>query len=302
MAIIKKTEVLPERNVIVLLYGTPGCGKTSASVTSDTALLIDTDRGVDRAVSRCDTLLASSWEDIISEKDAIRSYKTVILDTAKAALDDFISDYVVEVNPRLRTNGLKRFGQMAEEFKAFVNFLRSNQTDVIFICHDKETQDGDAVKHAPDCTGQSKDLLLRISDQVGYVSKVNNKRAISWEPTDNYIGKNVAGLPLTMIPDSTDKAYTVFMQGIIDSVKKSIARRMNNLDEYERVVSLLRSRLSECDTEQDAAAILQDARQLPLAAKGPFFHEMKETLEQKGFVYANKKFTKDETDGSSHTA
>lgn len=290
MAIIKKNEELPERNVIVLLYGMPGCGKTSAAVASKNALLIDTDRGADRAVSRCDTLLVSSWKDIVSEQEAMKDYDTVIVDTAKAALDDFISDYVISVNPKLRTNALKRFGQMAEEFKAFVNFLRSNKTDIIFVCHDKETVDGDFIRHAPDCTGQSKDLLLRISDQVGYVSKINNRRAVSWEPTDNYIGKNVAALPLTMIPDCTDKAYRTFMDDVISTVKKAITRRMNNLDEYERLVSELRSRLEGCSSVDEAVSIMNAAKDLPKASKKPFFEEMKRDLESKDIVWVNNKW------------
>ena len=59
MPIIRKNDVAPERPIIIVLYGTPGTGKTSVATTADNPLLIDTDRGYDRAVQRIDTLEAS---------------------------------------------------------------------------------------------------------------------------------------------------------------------------------------------------------------------------------------------------
>ena len=58
MPIIKKNDVTPERPVIIVLYGTPGSGKTSVATTAENPIVIDTDRGYDRAVQRVDTLTA----------------------------------------------------------------------------------------------------------------------------------------------------------------------------------------------------------------------------------------------------
>lgn len=58
---------MPQRPVIILLYGVPGSGKTSLANTSNNPLLIDCDRGADRAVNRQDTLSSSIWEDIRDE-------------------------------------------------------------------------------------------------------------------------------------------------------------------------------------------------------------------------------------------
>ncbi len=304
MAIIKKNDVTPERPVVIVLYGTPGSGKTSVATTAENPLLIDTDRGYDRAVQRVDTLAASKWQDIDGERETIRQYKTVIVDTAKAMLDDYLSAYAVEQNYKLKSNALKRFGQMGEDFKEFVNFLRSNNADIIFICHDKETTEGDIVKHSPDCTGQSKDLLLRIADQVGYVSKVNNKRTITFEPTDNYVGKNVARLGMTEIPDSTDESFSTFMAGVISEVKKSIQSKTEAQRKATQLMAELREQLAAAATEEETDALMEACKDLPPSLKSPFFNEMKEKLKGKGFTYdtKGKKFTKDETAGQGHTA
>lgn len=294
MPIIKKNDVTPERPVIIVLYGTPGTGKTSAATTADNPILIDTDRGYDRAVQRVDTLEARSWQDIDSETATIKTYKTVIVDTAKAMLDDYLSTYAVEQNYKLKTNSLKRFGQMADDFKMFVNALRSGGSDIIFICHDKETADGDIIKHSPDCTGQSKDLLLRIADQVGYISKVNGKRTITFEPTDNYVGKNVAQLQPMVIPESTGPHFSTFMAGIIKSVKTAISSKSDEQNKAIEMLDNLRSLLAVAETDEDAESLQTKARELPPVLQSPFGKELKETLESKGFTFdkSQKKFLK----------
>ena len=295
MPIIKKNDVTPERPVIIVLYGQPGCGKTSSATTAENPILIDTDRGYDRAVQRIDTLEARCWQDIDSEIETIKEYKTIIVDTAKAMLDDYLSTYAIEQNYKFKTNALKRFGQMADDFKMFVNTIRNGGSDIIFICHDKETQEGDIIKHSPDCTGQSKDLLLRIADQVGYICKMNGKRTIIFEPTDNYIGKNVAQIPPTTIPDNTDESFTSFMADIIKKVKASIASKSDAQHEAMKMLAELRELLESAMTIEEVDFIMEKSGSLPQLLKKPFFTEMKGKLKGKGFIYDSnlKKFIQD---------
>lgn len=292
MPIIKKNDITPERPVIILLYGTPGTGKTSLATTAENPLLIDTDRGYDRAVQRCDTLTANRWEDITAEYETMKGYKTIICDTAKACLDDYLMNYAIQQNYKLKTNSLKRFGQMAEDFKSFVNILRSNGSDIVFICHDKETTEGDVIKHSPDCTGQSKDLLLRIADQVGYISKVNGKRTITFEPTDTYAGKNVAQIQMTEIPDSTDIAFASCMADIIAKVRSSIQNKSEEQRKANELLSSLREQLCAAITEDDIETLIEGMKALPEVLLIPFFAEVKKNLSSKGYKYENKKFIK----------
>lgn len=301
MPIIKKNDITPERPIVIVLYGVPGSGKTSLATTAENPLVIDTDRGYDRAVQRVDTLTAQKWQDVLAEYETIKGYKTVIVDTAKSALDDYLAAYVCEQNYKLKNNGLKRFGQMADEFKQFVNFLRSNGSDIIFICHDKETQEGDTIKHAPDCTGQSKDLLIRIADQVGYVFIQNKQRVINFEPLDNFVGKNVAQLGQIQIPDAPSKEFDTCMAEIIKTVKTSIQSKSEAQRKVQQQLVTLRESLANVETEEDAENMLKEAAALPPILKAPFFGEAKESLSAKGFAFdaKKKKFVKTGTDESA---
>mgnify|MGYP000850008196 FL=1 len=262
MPILKKSDVTPERPVIITIYGQAGTGKTSLATTANSPLLIDTDRGYDRAINRCDTLIANKWEEVTAEFETMKSYKTIICDTARAALDDYLVQYAISKDYKLKTNTLKRFGQIGDDFKNFVNFLRSNGSDIIFICHDKEATEGDVIKHSPDCTGQSKDLLLRISDQVGYVSVINKKRCVSFDPTETLTGKNVAKLPTLEIPDENDPAFLTFMADIIEKVKESIQKQSEAQKEALEKVRELTSAIETMETPEQAMEISSEIMNL----------------------------------------
>ena len=293
MPIIKKNDIMPERPVIILLYGTPGTGKTSLAGTSKNPILIDTDRGADRACTRIDTLMASKWIDIENEKEAIKTYDTVILDTCKSCLDEYISDYVVAQNYKLKSNTLKRFGEMAEKFKEFVNFLRQNQSDIIFICHDKEQAEGDIVKHSPECTGQSKDLLLRIADQVGYITMVNGQRTIVFDPTDTTVGKNVAQIAPMRIPDTASVDFQNCMATIIDKVKKSLVNKSEAQKEAQAKLEEAKAKVAAAKTLKDANELIAVANSLASIHQTAFKKYVVAEMSKLGFTIKDGKFVKE---------
>lgn len=285
MAIIKKNDATPERPVVIVLYGTPGTGKTSVATTANEPILIDTDRGFDRAVQRVDTLTATCWADIDSELNTLRDYKTIIVDTAKAMLDDYLAAYAIQCDYKLRNNAQRRYGKMGEDFKLFVNTIRSYGADLIFICHDKEKDDGDNIKHSPDCTGQSKDLLIRIADQVGYVCKENGRRVIKFEPQDNFVGKNVAKLDTKIIPNVGSDDFDGFMASIIAEVKKAIQSDSEAQREANETLRAMRNDLDAAVNPEDFDACLEARMKLPQAFRNPYALEVNKKAESKGFAY-----------------
>ncbi len=228
MPIIKATDHFPTRSVVMLVYGVPGVGKTSLSNTADNPVLIDCDRGADRAALRKDTLVCSKWEDITAEKETFRQYKTVIIDTAKACLDDFLCDYAVRVDDASKKNKLKMFGYVGDEFKKFVAYLRGINVDLIILAHAAEDKDGDDRIFYPSVTGQSKDLVQRISDQIGFLSYgADNSRVLHFRKDRRIVAKDTAQLGDIIIPDVGDPTYNDAMARIIAATKKRIQERAN---------------------------------------------------------------------------
>ena len=86
--ITKPSDAIPVKSINVLIYGTPGIGKTSIACSANNPLLLDFDKGAHRSAFRCDTLLVDDWHQVASlnPKD-IAQYDTIILDTVGRLLD-----------------------------------------------------------------------------------------------------------------------------------------------------------------------------------------------------------------------
>lgn len=263
MPLLKANEPLPQRAVVIGYYGEPGVKKTSIAHTSETPLLIDFDRGVARSYGRKDAIIVDNWEEVLQyEKEGLyKKYKTVIIDTAKAALDDFLMIYVVRQDFKLQKNKLQAYGAIGDEFKRFLNQLRTDNVDVIIIAHAKK--DEDTKKMIPDITGQSYNLMLRVSDQIGFVSTKNNKSVIEWTPSDVTVGKNTANLKEAIIPDKSDPAFNTFMADIIASVKQSIVEMSEAQQEALEKTKAFQDNIEKVSTIADLTSLLTQVNEFP---------------------------------------
>lgn len=285
MPIIKKDAPIPERNIIMVLYGVPSSGKTSVACTAENPVLVDTDRGFDRSIKRVDTLTASNWEDIQNSIDDLKGYKTIIVDTAKAMLDDYLWDYTQRMDSRLIRNKMKHFGVIGDMFKQFISKIRSFGADLIFICHDKQGGD-DIVTHEPDCTGSSKNLLNRMADQEGYVfiDQTDNKRKIAFGINGSLVTKDTAGLGTVEIPDATTQPeeFNTIMQVIIAKTKAAIVGHSENNEAYFAAID----KLHEVETVEQANGMLALTKTLAKNFQVPFFTLAKAELAKKGFEFS----------------
>lgn len=288
MPIIKANEPLPERPVVIGIYGEPGSRKTSICNTAEKPLLIDYDRGVGRSFGRKDTVVVDNWDEVLryEQEGFYRNFKTIIIDTAKAALDDFLMAHVVKNDFKLAKNKLQAYGAIGDEFKRFLNARREEGTDVIIIAHAKK--DEDTKKAIPDVTGQSYNLIVRCSDQIGYTSFKNNLATLQWYPTDLTVGKNTANLPEETIPDKSDTLFKTFMSRIISEVKKSIASQSEEQREALEKSEKFQLQVSECSDPDTLTKILKTVHELPDYLKLPLQKIISDRAKQLGFT-ANRK-------------
>jgi ATP-dependent Lon protease len=296
MPILKKEESLPQRPVVIVLYGEPGIGKTSLFNTANNPLLLDFDRGVDRSINRQDTLLVRKWEDVQEEEKAgtFKDYQTIGIDTAKAALDDFLMTYVVKQDYKNAKNKLAAYGAIGDEFKIFVSNRRSENADLVIIAHSKDEKEGDMIKKIPDVTGGSYNLLLRIADQVGYMKTVNNKRTIQFEPSDGTIGKNVARIPIIEIPNETEPAFKTFMADLINNVKSAINAMSEAQKEAIDKMEKFKQEIEECQDPDTMNSIFSIIVDMPNPYQAALRKLIKLRADKLGFIAdpATKSFIK----------
>lgn len=283
--LLKANEALPERPVVIGYYGEPGVRKTSLAHTADTPLVLDFDNGVARSFGRKDAVLVDSWDEVLKyEKEGLyKSYKTLIIDTAKAALDDFLMVWVIRQDFKNQKNKLQAYGAIGDEFKRFLNARRQEGIDVIIIAHAKK--DEDTKKIIPDVTGQSYNLILRVSDQIGFVSMRNNQATIQWYPTDLTVGKNTANLQDAVIPDKADPKFKNFMHEIITAVKSSIVAQSEAQREAVDKAEKFTKEIKKAKTAEELTMLIAPVTALPKALATGLRSLIAEKAKDKGWTW-----------------
>lgn len=216
MSLIKKpSEIAPKQAVAMLIYGSPGSGKSSLGCSAPDAVLFDYDGGVNRinAAHRIPTVQISSWEDteaaIAEINKELPDTKSIIIDTAGKMLD-YMTQSIIKRDPKLGQRdgslALKGYGVRKNMFINFVKQLTISGRNVIFIAHDREEKRGDETVMRPEIGGSSANDLIKELDLVGYVRMIGNDRTISFSPCESYYAKNTCNLPAVIkIPLTVDE-------------------------------------------------------------------------------------------------
>jgi hypothetical protein len=259
MSLIKQPHELQVRGLIkALIYGPPGTGKSTLALGAPDCLEVDCDRGLSRVDPRHHppTIEVTCWEDctgIFSED--LTPFKTIVIDTIGKMLM-YMNEYIGRMNSKyLQNDGTlttKAYGVRKIMFQEFLKKAEDLGKHIVFVAHDKEDKKGDVVFARPDIGGSSSADLLRELDLVGYIVMVGNKRTITFNPTENFYGKNTCGLPPSIeIPDVT-KFKNNLMTKFIEDFEKSVDYRTKMMREYRELMQDFETRIEGVDTVDKA--------------------------------------------------
>lgn len=202
--IVPPAEPIATTSLIITLFGQPGIGKTTLAFSAPKPLLLDFDGGAQRAAGRKDIVRVHQWADVaeIAQAD-VAAYDTVVLDTVGRALE-YLSVDLIKSNPKFgRSTGelsMQGYGALKTAFGQWLGRIRTFGKHVILIAHEKEEKDGDNTIVRVDAMGATRIEVIRLSDLVGFVSAINNRRMLDFNPTDRHTGKNCAGFDALTIP------------------------------------------------------------------------------------------------------
>ncbi|MEA3272455.1 MAG: ATP-binding protein [Patescibacteria group bacterium] len=224
----KANEIEIPETVVGLIYGQPGAGKTTLSVSALKPVLIDTEGGVHRIESRhrCDTLQVENWNDILNNLPFFKNYETIIFDTINEVLIH-IEKNLVDTTPKAHFQGKLNqygYGLRSLEFKNLINKIKFLKKNIIFIAHDIESKDDNNNKECrPDISGKASGELMKFMDFVGYLEMLGTKRIISFMPSSKFYAKNSLGLESYItLPNVNDKENNFITEQII---KPTIEKR-----------------------------------------------------------------------------
>lgn len=258
---LRSTDPIVIENIMVILYGDPGTGKSSLGFTAEAPENHNWDKGLGRVVNRGESMSFDTWQDCLDYIDSEEfkkdvstgKIKTLINDTAGTLLDNYLKKHVINIGGKGVVDafgglGLKGYGIVKDSFERYYNKCLENKVDMVFICHTKTEDDGERKRFFPQMTGGSREILIQKADLIGYMEMVGDKITIDFNPTDRHFGKNCANIPKTNVPHYKEIEYHTFLANILTTTKKHINRLSEAQAAALKVVEEFRNKVIACET------------------------------------------------------
>ena len=271
MAIKKPTEMnFSDKNIIMIVSGLPGTGKTTLALSAPDVLLIDTDEGMARVnpAHRKDASICKTYEEVLADiKAAEGQYKTIVVDTT-GALIEYMKDWAMRTDPKASKKdggfSLQGYGTIKSEFIRLSAELRK-KFNVIFLFHENMTKNGDdGVFYELVVEGSTRTLVYQPADLAAHLFIQNGRRYLGFTPTEQYSAKSAYGIKgLIEVPELKDGEPNNFLTKLFAKVRENLDKESSQLtpqkSAYDAAMAEARA-ICECvktpdDVAQAASAI-----------------------------------------------
>ena len=185
-----------------LIFGSPKSGKTSLAASFSKPILIDLDHGAHRVASKnragLDVAAVENWADFeaLCADDALKDYKTIIVDTFGAAVDMIIRDKFGGImNPA-------KWGTVKSDIMRVASQLKMTGRSILWLAHESEDKSDDKIIKRPQCQGKAKDELMKMLDFIGHTTKQGNDFVLEFGGDDSiYVGNTFGFKNRYVLPD-----------------------------------------------------------------------------------------------------
>ena len=239
-----------------MIYGVPGVGKTTLSLSCKNPVLLDCDDGVERVEYRhraeipiLKPLNFTEIMDVVLTKCG--GIDTIVVDTI-GSLVDYMMEHVMTEDPKLRqrdgTPTIKAYGAIKSPFKSLLSAIKTQGKSVLFIGHADEKMDGTNTTYRVQCSGSTANLLISMLDFVGFCDMLGMKRVITFTPSERAYAKNSLSLPPTIdIPDITACANNFMQTRIEDAIKKRAAECNSEMQtKFDWLIDQMTKSVADC--------------------------------------------------------
>lgn len=223
-----------DKKFSMILYGSPGVGKTTLALSAPDPIIIDFDRGMSRvkAQHRKSAIFCDTYEEVLADiaSPAIKDYQTIIIDTGGSFVT-YLQDWAMRDNPTVnkQKNGsisLKGFGAVKGEFNHFTNYVKTTlNKHLIYIFHSVEQTDRDGnTQQRLMCEGAAKNIVWTPCDFGGYMQMIGTERFICFSPEQEYFAKGCHGISGRIrVPELGTADSNDFLTRLFEKAKSNVA-------------------------------------------------------------------------------
>ena len=288
------------KNIIMIISGLPGVGKTTLALSAPDVVLIDADEGMARVnpSHRKDSSVIKTYEELLTDIKGFEGhYKTVVIDTC-GALIDLMKDWAMRNEPSAN----KKNGGFSQQGYGFVKteFLRLSaelrkKFNVVFLFHASKDKQDDNVFYDIVCEGSTKTLVWQPADLGAYLHIINGERYLGFTPTMNYNAKAAYGIKgLVKVPELTDGDPNDFLTRLFAQVKENIAAEKAALqpqrEQYEETMAAGRLAIESIEKPEDVSNAMDAIKILThaLTSERELKAALSDRLKTLGIVYSKE--------------
>ena len=276
MPIVKPENMdFSNKNIIMIISGLPGVGKTTLALSAPDCILVDADEGIVRVspAHRKDSVIVQRYEDLLHDIKSLGSqYKTVIIDTC-GALIELMKDWAMRTEPSAnKKNGgfsQQGYGFIKTEFLRLSAELRK-KFNVILLFHTAKDKNGEDVFYDIVCEGSAKTMVWQPADLGAYLHIHDGERYLGFSPTASYNAKAAYGIRgLVKVPELKDGDSNTFLATLFEKVKDNIASEgaqyAKGRGEYDLAMKTGRSAIDGVSDPESAHAAAEALKKIPHA-------------------------------------
>ncbi len=182
MLIEKTEEIKADDNIVMVIYGKGGTGKTTFAASAPNPLILDFENGTkflgDRGI-KADVVRFSKWITKEEKKQLagmVDSYDSIILDPLGEAMDKLIESEEITGKLYRNTNGgltQSGWGEVKKQMKSFLKYLRDTGKNIIIVSHVNESQTDEGLNHRIQIATKLSDDIPNLVDVVTYLGVKN---------------------------------------------------------------------------------------------------------------------------------
>lgn len=256
----------------MIIYGSPGVGKTTLAESAPKPLIIDFDRGLNRVKPqhRGAAIFCDTYDEVLTDlaRPEVKDFETIIVDTGGSFVT-YLQEWAKDQSTANRQKNGKisqaGFGAVKAEFVRFTNYVKDTlNKNLIYVFHSTEQSDKDGnVQQRLMCEGSSKNIVWTPCDFGGYVQMIGNKRVISFTPEQEFFAKGCHGIAGQIpIPELGDTDANDFITRLFDKAKANIAAESEQFApvkaQYEKVMQTVKSIVDGVKDVQTANKAVED--------------------------------------------